>query len=111
MTNFLRHNRLLIAAFVAVLALTAYFGLGALQGAREFRNAPPDQTIEGWMTTRYVAHSWDVPREVMTSLGFERGADGPRPLNKIAEDRGIPVEALIAQIEAAIAAHRSEAGR
>lgn len=110
MITFVRHNRLLIVAFISVFLLTAYFGFTALQQAREFRNAPRDQIIEGWMTPRYVAHSWDVPREVMTSLGFERGTDGPRPLNKIAEDRGIPVDVLITEIEAAIAAHRDEAG-
>jgi hypothetical protein len=111
MIRFLRHNRLLLLAFAVTLTLAIYFGATALKNAAAFRNAPPDQVIEGWMTPRYVAHSWDIPREVMTSLGFERGTDGPRPLNKIAEDRGIPIEALIGEIEAAIAAHRAEAGQ
>lgn len=111
MIRFLRHNRLLLLAFVVALTLAAYLGTSAFRNATAFRDAPPDQTIEGWMTPRYVAHSWDVPREVMTGLGFERGTDGPRPLSRIAEDRGIPVDVLIAEIEAAIAAHRAGAGQ
>lgn len=111
MIAFLKHNRLLLIGFAAVLALTIYFGLGAVRHARDVGLAGAEQSVEAWMTTRYVAHSWDLPREVMTGLGFERGTDGPRPLRKIAEERGIPVETLIAEIEGAIALHRAEIGK
>lgn len=111
MMGFFRKNLILLAGFALVLGLTIFFGLGALNHTREFRAAPPDRAVEAWMTTRYIAHTWTLPREVMTGLGFERTPDGPRPLRKIAEERGIPVEDLIAEVEAAIAAHRAEVGQ
>ena len=61
------------------------------------------------MTPRYIAHSWDIPRDVMIEeLGFAPGNDGPQPLSAIAAERGEPVDVLISRIEAAIAAHRAE---
>lgn len=111
MIRFIKQNKLLVAGFALVLALTVFFGFGAIQHAREFRGAPTEQSVEGWMTTRYVAHTWHIPREVMTDLGFEKKTDARRPLSKIAEERGIPVDELIAEIEAAIAAHRAEVGQ
>lgn len=105
--RFWRENKVLVLSFVLVLGLTVFFGLGALKHLRGW-DAAVDPPIEGWMTPRYVAHSWNVPRAVMEGdLGLIRGVDGPVPLSRIAEARGVPVEVLVAEIEAAIAAHRA----
>ncbi|MHA6267911.1 hypothetical protein [uncultured Aliiroseovarius sp.] len=67
-----------------------------------------DQPIEGWMTARYVAYSWDVPRQVMfEALQLGQPGDGPSSLRRLAEARGIPLDVMIADLEAAIAAHRA----
>lgn len=106
MVRFWRENRVLLIAFVGVLSLVAVFAIGTFRHAREWDGAR-DQPIQAWMTPRYIAHSWDLPREVMTDqLGFERTTDGPQPLTDIADERGVPVAELIAEIEAVIAAYR-----
>lgn len=68
-----------------------------------------DQPIAGWMTPRYVALSWDVPRAVMLEALGEVQPGGGRNLAWLAEQRGMTLEALIAEIEATIAAHRAGA--
>ncbi|WP_370312944.1 hypothetical protein [Sagittula sp.] len=69
-----------------------------------------DQPIAPWMTPRFVAMSWDVPKEVvMETLDLSPDSSGPRRLSDLSEARGVPVEDLIAQLEAAIAAYRASA--
>lgn len=67
-----------------------------------------DQAIEGWMTPRYVARSWDVPHDV---IGQALGFDGPparrMPLREIAAERGVSVDELSAAIIAAITVERA----
>ena len=107
LTTLWRENRLLVMAFLAALSLAIFFGVGALRHARDF-NAAPDQPIKGWMTPRYVAFSWDLPREFMIeTLEIERYG-GRVTLKALAEEQGVLVEELIKKIEAAIAAHRAE---
>lgn len=106
--GFWRANRGLVLAFVLLLAFALFFAAGAMRRIED-RFAAADQPIEPWMTPRYVAHSWDLPREVMVGeLGFAPGADAGQPLSAIARERGVPVEVLIVELEAAIAAHRAD---
>jgi hypothetical protein len=106
----MKTRRLLVAAFALAFALTLFFGVQALRHAGAVRPAP-DSPIAGWMTPRYVSLSWDVPREIVAgALDVELGAGaGRRSLEALARDRGVPVEGLIAELEAAIAAHRAGA--
>ena len=106
-----RHNRLLLLAFAAALCVTLLFALRAALFALYWNDpAHRDQPIEGWMTPRYVAHSWDVPRAVMVEV---LGTDGPprdgkpQPLRMMADERGVPLDQVIAEIETAIAAFRA----
>ncbi len=73
-----------------------------------------DQVIEPWMTPRYVAHSWHVPREVMVeALGqdLEQGNGGPPNLARLAAERGVTTAELITVIEAAIEEFRATTPR
>jgi hypothetical protein len=76
-----------------------------------------DQIIAPWMTPRYVALSWKIPREVVIeALTLERGEGPPPSLARLAAERGVPVEELITALEEAIAEFRRtqpapEAGR
>lgn len=71
-----------------------------------------DQEIQPWMTPGYVAHSWDIPREVMVEALGPPSRDGRRrSLEEIAQDRGESVADLAAAIRAAIAAHRDREGQ
>lgn len=69
----------------------------------------PEQPVATWMTPRYVSHSWRVPRNVLfDAIDFPRPPpDGPMSLAQLADLRGVPVEQVIAEAEAAIAAHRA----
>ena len=67
-----------------------------------------DQQIAGWMTPRYVALSWDIPREVMIDLvGLPRGEGRPQSIAQIAAELGLTTEAFIDRLETGIAAYRS----
>lgn len=73
-------------------------------------NAPPtDPDLAGWMTPRFVAHSWKVPPEIiMQTLALERGeADRRITLGDLAAARGIPLTQLLDELRMAIAQHRA----
>lgn len=102
-----------VATVVLVVALLAstFFGVRTVSNWVYWNDpAHIDQPIAGWMTPGYVAHSWDIPRPVMIEA-LALGEDDPkgRNLKRLAEAQGIPLDELIARIEAAIMAHRAAA--
>ena len=94
-----------ILAFAVTLFFAGQFVMGAIFWADP---AHRDVPLESWMTPRFVAHSWHLPPEMVAkALNFEREGKGGRiTLEKLAAERGVPVESLIDNLEAAIAAHR-----
>ena len=59
-------NRLLLMGFTAAFAITLFFGIRVISSAIYWNDpAHRNQTIEGWMTIRYVANSWQVPPKVI----------------------------------------------
>ncbi len=104
-------NKLLVIAFLISASVMVFFG--AQTTARWiYWNDPAhkNQTIEGWMTLGYVAHSWQVPRPVMLDgMDVQRAdlAGRPMSLTDLAIQRGVPLEALIAQVTEVIETHRS----
>ncbi len=102
-----RHRWLLIG-FCAAVAVAFLF---AVRAAIVMHGWPDhaDEEIEGWMTPRYVAMSWDVPPEVIAgTLDLARNGSGRRvTLEELARRRGVPVATLAAELEAAIAAYRA----
>ncbi|WP_300513492.1 hypothetical protein [Aliiroseovarius sp.] len=95
----------LVVSLLFVLRMTA-FGIYWNDPARR------DQAIQPWMTPRYVAHSWQVPPDVlMEALELEGPPGmGPTSLRDVAERLGMPVEALILRLEQAITDHRAAQG-
>jgi hypothetical protein len=70
-----------------------------------------DQAIEPWMTPGYVAHSWGLPREIaFEALDLPPAPGGPRSLQELAEERGVTVELLAQDLQAAIDAFRAAQG-
>lgn len=105
--GFWQKNKLLVSAFVLVLVAAIAFGIVAIRKARDF-DVAKEQPVASWMTPRFVAHSWDIPREtMMTILGLEPPGPGRQTLEDIAAQKGVAVEAYIAEIEAGIAAFRA----
>lgn len=106
-----RHHPVRLSAFATALLAAVFFGIRLIVFTLYWsdpanRNLP----IEGWMTPRYVAMSWDIPRDVVgEALGLEPdGGLGPVTLDRLAEDQGIPTDALISRLETAIAAHKAD---
>ncbi|MCK0143540.1 hypothetical protein [Aliiroseovarius sp. F20344] len=108
-------RRMWAAAPVATVVLALALSAGVFFGARSitswiYWNDPAhiDQPIAGWMTPRYVAYSWQVPRDVMLEA-LALGDNDPkgRNLKRLAEIKGMSVEYLIKEIELAIANHRT----
>jgi len=105
-----RAHRLVLAGFVLAAALTLFFA-ARLTLSLIYWNDPAhrDQAIAGWMTPRYVGHSWRIPPEVLAeTLGIEPGSGRPQTLAEIAAERGTTVEALAAAIAAAAARDRAK---
>jgi hypothetical protein len=101
----------LLAAVFLVALLAA--GMFAFRTVRSTIYWPlhRDEPIERWMPVNYVAHSYDVPPEVLWSaLGLpdprtEKRRD-MRPLSAIATARGQSFEQVRATLEEAIARTR-----
>jgi hypothetical protein len=105
-----RTHPYLSASFALALALTLFFAIRAATFALYWADpAHRNQPIAGWMTPRYVAHSWALPPKVLrAALGPAAPEPGDRrTLADLARDTGIPLETLIADLEAAAAAHRA----
>ena len=101
-----------VASTIFVLALLASLFFGARAAMFHWDRPPPGdpaQPVAAWMTPRYIARTWDVPPDILLeTLNIERTGDGrPPTLEKIARDRGIPVETLISDVETALRAFRA----
>ncbi|NBD31276.1 MAG: hypothetical protein GVY31_14720 [Alphaproteobacteria bacterium] len=97
----------LVAGGALVLALV--FALRLFMAISHWNAAPTDPHLAGWMTPRFVAHSWDVPREViLDSLALAPDGPGRRiTLEELAQARSTPLPRLLDQLQAAIDAHRA----
>ncbi len=68
-----------------------------------------DRQLEGWMTARYIAKSWDVPPEVMErALSTDQMPGRRQSLQDIADKLAIPLPQLEARIAAEITAYRTQ---
>lgn len=100
-----------IATVILALAVAAslFFGVrSAVFWAHHRPFAEREQAVAAWMTPRYISRSWQIPPDVLLdALDAPRPPpDGPMNLSELADYRGVPVEQVIAEAEAAIAASR-----
>lgn len=104
-------HRWLFLGFALALAATVFFAARTVMFALYWTDpAHRDEAIEGWMTPRYVAMSWQIPPEIVAdAVGLDRDGSARRTtLADIAAARGVPVEALAAEIEVAVGRFRSD---
>ncbi len=95
-------RRWLTIAFVLVSLLTISSAVQAIRHARHL-HARTDEPIQGWMNIPYIAHAYHVrPDVIHQALGLPPDRRDRRPLRKIAETQGQPLNALITDIMAAI---------
>lgn len=82
--RFNRRQWLVLVAFLFVLGFT---GFHAYRFARNaiYWHYHQDEQIQGWMTVRYVAHSYRVPPHILyQALGLPQRPPDRRPLKEIA---------------------------
>ena len=101
-------RKVMLAGFKVAALLTAFFVVRTVFFAVHLMD--PDRglyPVEGWMTPRYISRAYDIPREDLMTILHLAADDKPRlPLKRLAAGRNIPLDDLIAEIEAAIAARR-----
>lgn len=104
-----REQKLLLIGFALACAVALFFAV-RMVGFWIYWADPAhrNQAIEGWMTPRYVAHSWHVPPEIVAdALGLAPGT-GRVTVEELAARRGVPVEQVVQEITEAILAHRAK---
>lgn len=101
------HPRLMIAFALAVLF--SLFFAGRLVFHAVYWANHRQEAVEPWMTVGYIGRSWDLdPREIDTRAGLPLPQGRPLTLEEIARERGVPVEEIVALVEATVAAMRAE---
>ncbi len=98
-----RAHPVLTPLFVLAAALTVMFAVRTVVFTLYWADpAHQDQPLEPWMTPRYVAHSWDLPPEVIIrALGVESGQGRRVSLAELARQQGIDVDELEARLRKA----------
>lgn len=96
---------LLIAAGLTVLFLVR----AVFHATIWYESDPASHAVEPWMTPRYIMRSYGLsPADVAGALGIVQGESPRMPLAEIAEQQNVPVESLIAAIEALVGEGRAE---
>jgi hypothetical protein len=97
-------------AFLLACALTLFFA-GATVWRGVYWAMHREEPVSAWMTVGYIGRSWGLdPREIdaVAGLPLPKVKGYPQPLSEIAKDRGVPVEDVIADVEAALEVLRAD---
>ncbi len=93
---------LVAAAFLIVVGFTVSWAVRATTIAIYWQYHQ-DESIEGWMTVGYVAHSYHVPPHLLFhSLGLPHKPPDPRPLTDIAYAQNLTMDETRAKLQDAI---------
>ncbi len=101
----------LTSAFLLACAVTLFFA-GSVVFHAVYWSLHREVEVEPWMTVGYVARSWHLdPRELdrVAGLPLPMVKGRPQSLAEIAEDRGVQVDLVVAEVERAIAEIRAGA--
>ncbi|MCX7288061.1 MAG: hypothetical protein NTW20_11035 [Rhodobacterales bacterium] len=102
----------LTAAFVLACLVTTGFAVRFTVQA-VYWATHQDTPVQPWMTVGYIARSWGLDGrdiDARAGLPLPEVKGRPQPLSEIARDRGVPVEDIIARVEAAIRDLRADEG-
>jgi|AntRauTorcE11897_2_1112592.scaffolds.fasta_scaffold02037_4 hypothetical protein len=102
-----RRHRFLFLGFVAAVAVTVFFA-GRLLFFTVYWADPAHrgQRLEEWMTPGYVAHSYNLPADVVReALELDAGGGKRRTLAVIMETSDLTLEEIQRRIDAAAQAH------
>ncbi len=107
--NAWKRRPVITTGFTLALLLTVVFAFRSVAFIVYWSDpARTDQEIQGWMTPRYVAQSWHLPRGVMfEALQTEKMPGIRQTLRQIAAQQGISMDELERRIVAAATAFRA----
>ncbi|MFZ2099517.1 MAG: hypothetical protein WAU86_03030 [Oricola sp.] len=106
-----RTNRILVIAFAIALSLTVLFGARTTARLIYWSNHR-DVPVAAWMPPGYVARSYSVDVEIVReALGLDPATRDHRTIARIAADRGVPVDRLIGDVNAAVAKAKADEAR
>lgn len=108
--NLWRKHRFLFVAFIMALAVTAFFAVRLVTFSLYWSDpAHQDQPLEGWMTPRYVALSYDLPPGTVREALELEAVDGERrTLEEIVETSDLTLEEMQRRIDQAVRSHEGE---
>ena len=101
-----RTHRLALFGFVIAMAALGFFTVRTITSTIYWMDpAHQHQPLAGWMTPRYVAQSYDLPREAVLEALYLSADATPRriSLDTIAAQNGVTLADLQARIDAASA--------
>ncbi len=104
MLSLWRVRPFLTLAFLIACSVTLFFSGRFVYDAVYWANHK-NVELRGWMTVGYIARSWEVKVPELDALARMPGPKvkgHPQPLSEIAKDRGVPVDVVIAEVQAAI---------
>ncbi|MCF2903600.1 hypothetical protein L0666_01240 [Octadecabacter sp. CECT 8868] len=104
-------HRLALITFAFALGALGYFGVKTISSAIYWMDpAHQNQPLAGWMTPRYVAQSYHLPREFLLEALFITPGTPPRriSLDAIAAANGVTLADLQTRVDAAAALHEAE---
>lgn len=103
-----RRHRLLVLAFIAALLVTAFFAVRLLAFTVYWADpAHRAQPVEGWMTPRYVAHSYNLSHDVVRDvLDLDAGDGKRRTLAEITKTSDLTLEEIQRRIDEAARVQR-----
>jgi hypothetical protein len=99
---FWRSHRILVSAFAFSAALAFFFLVRFVVGVIYWQ-VHENEPIRPWMTVGYVGRSWDLnPGAVAQEAGLPPRDGRPLTFEEIADRRGVPVQEVIGEVEAAV---------
>ncbi len=95
---------LLLFGLILSLGIAVIFSLRAI---RAMINMRAGEQIRPWMTLPYIAHAHHVPEIILyQAIRIPFRAHDRRPVIRIARLEGVPVQTMIAELQAAIQQYR-----
>ena len=95
-----------MTGFLLAAAVTLFFLFRIVSSAIYWSDpAHHNETVKPWMTMGYIAHSWHLdPARIDLLAGLPSPKDhGPWTIEQIAKARGVETDAIIRQVNDAIA--------
>lgn len=108
--TFILQNKLTVGFCAASFLALIYFA-GSFAAELIYFNDPRHQneTLKPWMTPRYVALSYDLPRETIREIfGFTEAFEGPRRMRFVAERLDVSLEDLTQMVRDAAQDYREQ---